>query len=87
MGDFVVQMPSAARLTEARPNAKTRISNILVVFIFFSFQKLLIFSRRPRVFLSKTRAGAALFVAVLLLKNQLFGLVGPTLINGKKKAT
>jgi hypothetical protein len=40
MGDFVVQMPSAARLTETRPNAKTTISNILVVFISFSFQSL-----------------------------------------------
>jgi hypothetical protein len=38
MSAFFIQMPSAARLTEVRPNAKTKIVNILVVFIFFSFQ-------------------------------------------------
>jgi hypothetical protein len=32
--------------TVARPNAKTKIAKILAVFIFFSFQKLLIFSHR-----------------------------------------
>jgi len=40
---FLVQMPSAARLTEARPNAKTNTSKI-VFFILLSFQKMLDFS-------------------------------------------
>jgi hypothetical protein len=37
MGDFAVHVSSTARLTEARPNAKTRITNILVVFILLAF--------------------------------------------------
>jgi hypothetical protein len=44
MGDFVVQMPSAARLTVARPNAKTKITTILVVFISSSFQSLILYA-------------------------------------------
>jgi hypothetical protein len=67
-------------------NGKTK-TNKIDFFISLPFPKLLIFSRRPRVFLSKTRAGAALFTAILLLKNRLFGLIGPTSISGKKEET
>ncbi|MBA7661654.1 hypothetical protein ES703_69674 [subsurface metagenome] len=82
----VPKVKSAFATSAARHNAKTKITTIppqrifdFVVFIFLPFQKLLIFSRRTLC--------AALFTAVLLLKNRLFGLVDPTLINGKKKAT
>jgi hypothetical protein len=45
MSVLVSQVPSAARLTEDRPNAKTNTSEI-VFFIALSFHKLLIFSPR-----------------------------------------
>jgi len=53
-------------------------AEILVVFIFCFFQKGFILSGHTLC--------AALFIAVLLLKNRLFGLVGPTLIKHEKKS-
>jgi hypothetical protein len=74
-----VKSASAMPVGKPAPNTKTDMAKILVVFIFLSFQKGLILSRRTLC--------AALFIAVLLLKSRLFGLIGPTLINRKKKAT
>jgi hypothetical protein len=81
----VPKVKSAFETSAARANVKTNTIEIFF-FILLPFQKLLIFSCRHRVFLSKTRAGAALFTAILLLKNRLFGFADPTLINGKKGA-
>jgi hypothetical protein len=47
MGAFSVQMPSAAKVTEARPNAKTKIATIFIVFIFFSFQSFILCAHLP----------------------------------------
>jgi hypothetical protein len=56
------------------PNIKTNTIEI-VFFILLPFHKLLVFSGRTLC--------AALFTAILLLKNRLFEIDGPTLKNGK----
>jgi hypothetical protein len=68
---------SAFATSAVRPNVKTNTSKI-VFFIFSPFQKLLIFSRRTLCI--------ALFIVVLLLKNQLFGFAGSILVNAEMKA-
>ena len=77
-------MKSAFATSGAKPNAKTNTSEI-VFFILLPFQSLSL-RKQGTVNIFYAALSAAFLVTVCLLKNRLFGLIGPTLINGKKRA-
>jgi hypothetical protein len=71
------KVKSAFATSAVRPNAKTN-TNKIVFFILLPFQNLLVFSGRTLC--------AALFTAILLLKNRLFELAGSTIKKRKKES-
>jgi hypothetical protein len=86
-GSTSPKVKSAFATSAVRPNAKTNTSELvtaeragagIVFFILLPFQNLLVFSGRTLC--------AALFTAILLLKNRLFELTGSTIKKRKKES-